>query len=64
MTERPEDWDSFTVSPPDAKRADDPQYWRERANEVRIVASRMKDHRAVDDMLRAAQNCDLFADLR
>jgi hypothetical protein len=44
-------------------RADDPRYWRECANEVRIVASRMKHHRAIDDMLRAARNCDLLADL-
>jgi hypothetical protein len=63
LTERPEDWDSFKLSPPDAKRADDPQYWRDRANEVRIVASRMKDDRAIDDMLRPARNCDVLADL-
>jgi hypothetical protein len=60
----PEDWDSFSLPPPDPNRVSDPPYWRDRAERVRTVESEMKDIRAINAMLLAAQNYDIIAELQ
>ena len=57
----PEDWDSFSLPPPDPSRANDPQYWRERAETTRAEAARMRDIRAINTMLRAAEPYERLA---
>jgi hypothetical protein len=39
----------------------DPEYWRERAEEARVLAELMMDKTAKEAMLRVAEDCDAFA---
>ena len=36
----------------------DPEYWRERAEEARVLAELMMDKTAKEAMLRVAEDCD------
>ena len=58
-----EDWDSFSLPPPDPSRVNDPPYWRERAEALRAAAAGMRDIRAINTMLRAAETYERLAEL-
>jgi hypothetical protein len=44
-------------------RLRDPDYWRNRAEEVRVIAERMRDVYARDTLLRVAEKYEEFADM-
>jgi len=46
---------------PIAPDVNDPEYWDQRAKEVRRLAERMSDETAKQTMLMVAQLCDKFA---
>jgi hypothetical protein len=39
----------------------DPEYWRQRAEEARVLAELMMDETAKETMLRVAEDCDTLA---
>ena len=39
----------------------DPEYWRQRAEEARVLAELMMDETAKKTMLTVAEDCDTFA---
>jgi hypothetical protein len=40
---------------------DDPQHWRDRADEIRLLAEDMKDKQSIETMLRIALDYDHLA---
>ena len=46
---------------PISPNINDPQYWRQRAKEARLLAERMPDETVKRTMLSVAEECDKFA---
>ena len=46
---------------PTARYFNDPEYWRERAEEARALAQQMSNEKAKETMLMVAADCDGFA---
>jgi hypothetical protein len=64
LTEPPEEWDSVSMPRrPDPSRVNDPQYWRERAEALKAAAAGLRDIRAINTMLRAAETYERLAEL-
>jgi hypothetical protein len=49
------------ISPPEPRRIDDPEHWRERAEEARAKAEHMGDPVAIASMLRVAEKYESLA---
>ena len=51
------------ISPPDPNRINDPDHWRDRADEARAMAEQMGDLDAKKSMLRVAEEYEQLAQL-
>jgi hypothetical protein len=49
------------ISPPDPRRINDPEHWRERAEQARVKAEHMGDPGAIASMLRVAEKYEGLA---
>jgi hypothetical protein len=55
--------DRIGTPPPEPSRADDPQFWRDRAEQARIMASEMRDATAIESLFLAAKGYDRLAEI-
>ena len=49
------------IAPPSADRLNDPQHWRDRAEEARSIAEQMIDRGAIATMLKVAEQYEELA---
>ena len=51
----------MTIAPPSPRRVKDPEHWRSRAEEARVIAERMNDPHAIGTMLKVAAQYEALA---